>query len=303
MAPKKPQAEAPNLDSIFDQAITEGDPPNLLDNEPDTDSDTDETTEGDVSTIAPDDADVAGAHDDQPAATDAARVQAEIDEAEAEAPPMRINFDQKPDALNWDQPAGVDNTPIDVETGERVTSGYFLDLTSGTELELIPTGTRVIISCTAAEAVISGNGNPMINLRVKVERVVMLPPKIDPNKAPSMRNRTVRDRLMFIPPNDVTGSRGTLWRAKQAYNAFGVDWPKLQFRSQAEAMQRFASDAEAFIGAVAEAVIGVDDGTDGGKKKAQINPETNEPYPPKNTIATYYAYKPSMIVKDEDLPF
>lgn len=195
-----------------------------------------------------------------------------------------------------------DNTPIDIESGDQVTTGFFMDLTKDDGFELIDAGTRAVVSCVAAEAVVSSNGNPMLNLRVKVERVKGAP---DMSKAPKYKNRTVKDRLMFIPPNDVTGSRGTIWRAKLAFKAFEIEWDARAFRTQKEFMDWLIAKAELFIGAVAEVTIGIDDGTSGGTKAPKIDPETGEPYPPKNTIGQYFKYSPAVAAQDatEDLPF
>jgi hypothetical protein len=196
-----------------------------------------------------------------------------------------------------------DNTPIDINSGEAVTTGFFMDLTKDDDFELIPAGTRLVVSCTAAEAVVSSAGNPMINVRVKSERVVNA---ADMSKAAWYRNRSIRDRLMFIPPNETTGSRGTIWRAKLAFKAFGVEFDARAFRTQADFLAWLTEKAELMIGAVCEVVVGVDDGTQGGTKAAQVDPKTGEPYPPKNTIANYYAYNPSTpaaTASAEDLPF
>lgn len=196
-----------------------------------------------------------------------------------------------------------DNTPIDVETGEPVTSGFFMDLSKPDDFELIDAGTRAVVSCTAAEAVVSSAGNPMLNLRVKIERVKGAP---DMSKAPKYRNRSVKDRLMFIPPNDVTGSRGTIWRARLAFKAFDIEFDARVFRTQKDFLDWLTEKAELFIGSVAEVVIGVDDGTSGGTKAPQLDPQTGEPYPSKNTVAQYFKYAPVAqggSVATEDLPF
>jgi len=185
--------------------------------------------------------------------------------------------------------SGNDNTPVDIETGEQVTTGFFMDLTKDDGFELIAAGTRAVVSCVAAEAVVSSAGNPMLNLRVKIERVKGAP---DMSKAPTYRNRSVKDRLMFIPPNETTGSRGTIWRARLAFKAFDIEFDAKAFRTQKEFLDWLTAKAELFIGSVAEVVIGVDDGTSGGTKAAQVDPNTGEAYPPKNTIAQYFKYAP-----------
>jgi len=195
-----------------------------------------------------------------------------------------------------------DNTPVDIETGEPVTSGFFMDLTKESDFELIAAGTRAVVSCVAAEAVLSGNGNPMLNLRVKIERVKGAP---DMSKAPKYRNRSIKDRLMFIPANEETGSRGTIWRARLAFAAFDVPFDPQAFRTQADFMNWLHAKAELFIGSVADITIGVDDGTSGGTKAPQIDPNTGEAYPPKNTIAQYFKYNPvaTSAPATSDLPF
>lgn len=274
---------------------------NKNNDQPTTDADAADIFDQSVTTVDPTATDADAKHDDQPAATDAAFDKAVNDQSLGDA--LATAGDDRGLHAGTDhgaiEPAEAGrNVPVDVETG----TPFFMDLTTGTEIELIPIGVRAVVSCTAAEAVLSAAGNPMINLRVKIERVVKAP---DMAKSATFRNRAIRDRIMFIPPNDVTGSRGTLWRAKQAYDAFGIEWPKLQFRTQREAMDRFAQDAESFVGSVAEIIVGQDDGTNGGKKTPEINPETGEAYPPKNTIAQYWKYNPApaAATSDEDLPF
>lgn len=199
-----------------------------------------------------------------------------------------------------DHGATGDNTPIDITTGNAVTGGFFMDLTKEDDLALIDVGTRLVVSCTAAEAVISSGGNPMINLRVKAERVVSAP---DMDRAVFYPNRSIRDRLMFIPANPTTGKRGTIWRAKQAIEAFGVAFDAQAFRSQADFMAWLRAKCEALIGSVCEITVGVDDGTNGGTKEPEKDPATGDPYPPKNTIARFYPYKPAAATSTEDLPF
>lgn len=193
------------------------------------------------------------------------------------------------------------NVPVD-ENGEQVTTGFFMDLSKPDDFELIAAGTRAVVSCVAAEAVLSGNGNPMLNLRVKIERVKGAP---DMSKAPMYRNRSVKDRLMFIPPNEQTGSRGTIWRARLAFQAFDIAFDARAFRTQSEFMNWLQAKAELFIGSVAEVVIGVDDGTAGGTKAPQIDPNSGDPYPPKNTVAQYFKYnaQAASAPATDDLPF
>ena len=197
----------------------------------------------------------------------------------------------------------IGNAPVDINTGEMVTTGFFMDLSKDDDLTLVDKGTRAVVVCTAAEAVVSSGGNPMLNLRVKIERVVAAP---DPSKAPFFRNRTIKDRLMFLPPNPETGSRGTIWRARLAFKAFDIEFDARAFRTQAEFMDWLQAKAELFIGSVAEIVVDIDDGTSGGTKRAQIDPQTGEAYPPKNTIGQYFKYNApaaSATSGKDDLPF
>lgn len=233
----------------------------------------------------------------QHSGADHGRIDSDVDELAARAQAKRDRSEAEAQAGNND-----DDPPVD-PSGE---GSFFMDLTKGDKFELVPLGTKAVASCTAAEAVLSGAGNPMINLRVKLERVLQAPGASNPD---SYRNRSVRDRLMFIPPNEVLGKRGTIWRAKQAFDAFGVEWDAKAFRTQAEFMEWLIAKADLFVGSVAEVTIGVDDGTNGGTQAKQINPETGEPYNDKNTIASYRPYNASAVAasrapaSDEDLPF
>lgn len=170
---------------------------------------------------------------------------------------------------------------------------FFLNLADAdAEFENIPPGTRAIVVCTGAEAKISGNGNIMIDLRVKTERIVTTPNN-DPN-ADRFRNRTIRNNVMFIAPNPVTGKRGTLWSAKLTFEAFGIEWAARGFATQAKFMQWLHASAEQFIGGVAEAEIGIE------KNDGNINPSTGEAYPPRNVIARFHKYDPPAVDYDND---
>lgn len=182
---------------------------------------------------------------------------------------------------------------------------FFVNMAKADEkLQPMAAGTRLVVSCTGAEAKISGSGNPMIVLRVKSERVVSTPDAaIDTGP---YKNRTIRDNLLYIPPNDQTGYRGTIWRANQAMRAFGVEPDHGIYRKKSEFMEMLQRKAEELVGAVCEIEIGIDDGTSNGTRSPAIDPATGEVYPPKNTITRYYPYTPvvsSASVVDADLPF
>lgn len=176
-------------------------------------------------------------------------------------------------------------------------------------LEPMAIGTRLVVSCTKADAQISGAGNPMIVLRVKVERVVSTMDAATDTK--TYKNRTVRDNLLFIPPDPDTDYRGTIWRANQAMKAFGVEPDKGIYRTKAAFMAMLARQADLLRGCVCEIEVGIDDGTKNGTQAPPIDPATGEAYPPKNTITRYYPYRPPVAQATtgevsagvDDLPF
>lgn len=198
--------------------------------------------------------------------------------------------------------AAADQPVDDANIGD---GDFFIDMTKADEkLQPMAIGTRLVVSCSGAEAKISGSGNPMIVLRVKVERVVSTPNASTDTSA--YKNRTVRDNLLFIPPNPDTAYRGTIWRANQAIRAFGVEPDRGVYRTKAAFMAMLQDKAEELVGAICEVELGIDDGTSGGTKAPAIDPATEEAYPPKNTITRYYPYKPASFIateRDDDLPF
>lgn len=242
-------------------------------------------------------------------ASEAANTPAALFEANADGAPSGtgIDFAALSERQRLAREAGH-NAPIDTETGAPAETAFFLDLTKAGDFELVPAGTRAVVTCTAADAVISSAGNPMLNVRVKIERVIST---ADMSTALMWRNRSVKDRLMFIPPNPDTGSRGTIWRVQQAFKAFGVEYDPRAFRTQDDFMGWLRGKADQLVGLVCVALITIDDGTSNGTKAPQIDPATNEPYPSKNAIGGYYVYNPNAPInqpsapsgKNDDLPF
>ena len=210
---------------------------------------------------------------------------------------------------------GVNHGGDTADTGNEGDGAFFLDLSKPDEpIKPMPIGTRAVVSCKGAEAKVSSAGNAMLVLRVQVQRV-RLAQGASAEEIKTYDKRTVKDNVMFIPPNPVTGSRGTIWRAQQAFAAFGVPWPAQQFRSQAEFMAVLTELAQAFIGAVAVTEFGIE-----ASDPNNINAETGEPWPPKNTVTRYSKFVPEAgalprnvpvqigavpraVDNDEDLPF
>lgn len=217
--------------------------------------------------------------------------------------PRKSNADRAAEANNADDPnldaeitetgaivndddtsASAPDLAADLDAlGTTGTGGtFFLDLSKADEeIKLIAAGTRAVIVCTASEAKISATGNPMIVLRVKAERIVNVPRTVSDDEAVTYRNRTIRDNLIFKAPSD--GNRGTLWRVKAAFEAFDIEWSARAFRTQGEFMDWLNDRAAAFIGAVAEAEIGIEKGNG-------VNQATGEKYNDRNVIARYHKY-------------
>lgn len=240
--------------------------------------------------------------DDQPAAS--------AESAPAAAPAIdfdKLRADLAARASGPANPADADDDP-DAGT-ESGGDGFFLDMKKAAEaFKPIAAGTRVLLAVTAAERKVSqSSGNSYLMLRVKVERVVSVPAGVSADDAAMYRNRTIRDNVNFTPPNPVTGSRGTIWRAKRAFDAFGIAWPMREFRSRADFNDFLDTAAEEFIGAVAEAEIGIEDQQiDPATGKPKADPATGEAYAPKNTIARYHKYAGNAIPaaeSDDDIPF
>lgn len=197
-----------------------------------------------------------------------------------------------------------------VDHDEHGDGDFFINMGEADKrLEPMAIGTRLVVSCTKADAQISGAGNPMIVLRVKVERVVSTMDAATDTK--TYKNRTVRDNLLFIPPDPDTDYRGTIWRANQAMKAFGVEPDKGIYRTKAAFMAMLARQADLLRGCVCEIEVGIDDGTKNGTQAPPIDPATGEAYPPKNTITRYYPYRPPVAQATtgevsagvDDLPF
>lgn len=207
-------------------------------------------------------------------------------------------------------PASYSNAPVTDAEAASGDGDFFIDMAKADErLKPMVPGSRLVVACSHAEAKLSGNGNPMIQIRVRVERVLIAVPSVDPNfntDTATWAKRVMRENMMFIPENPVTGSKGTIWRSNLTMRAFGVQPDHGQYRTKAAFMEMLARQAELMIGNVAECEIGIDDGTNNGTQPAQIDAATGEPYPPKNVVSRFYPYNaaPALTArKDTDLPF
>lgn len=201
----------------------------------------------------------------------------------------------------------------------------FLDLSKADEAAaLIPKYTRVLVACRSCDAVISKSGNPMLNYRVTIERVIA-PPRdtfIDPAIAVMWTKRAIFGRFMLTPPNPVTGSRGTIGSTRAAFEAFGVPWAPRQFATADDVLSWLREVAPLFVGSIAEATIGVE--TPDPTKPESYDPATGELWPDKNSVYGFKRYDPAKaqapiaggpavrnpvrsvpqsIDSDEDLPF
>lgn len=246
--------------------------------------------------------------DQQPAATAERETRAALDEQEiAEAADASHTHsgidhggtgDDLPPARAQDDGGDL---PVAPSGGE-----FFIDMKKADERQApMLAGTMVVVSCTAAEAKTSSAGNPMIGLRVQVQRVQSVP--VASTDTRSYAKRTVRDNMMFIPPNDDTGYKGTIWRANQTMRAFGVEPDHGVYRTLGEFMAMLQRKAEEMIGCVAVAELGIDDGTNNGTRAPEIDASTGEPYPPKNVVVRFHKYiAPAARVPSgdgDDLPF
>lgn len=250
-------------------------------------------------------------------AVDQSIVNADPDASDLQSPPSANLLTELPYEIPLDVAIGLTavgltqhkhemyNMPDDASDAGDDDGDFFINMAKADEkLQPMAIGTRLVVSCTGAEAKFSTTGNPMIAVRVKVERVVSTPVTTTDTRA--YKNRTVRDNLLFISPNDETGYRGTIWRANAAMRAFGVEPDHGVYRKKSEFLTMLQQKAEELVGAVAEVELGVDDGTKDGTQAPTLDPATGEPYPPKNTIVRYYPYKPiapTNSAMDSDLPF
>lgn len=233
---------------------------------------------------------------------DRQRIEDETDAAEVarEAAGTTTGYSAPDDDKDPDQPEDGEDDDDD-QTGDLDDGDFFINMAKADEkIKPMEIGTRLIVSCSAADAKISASANPMIALRVTVERVVSTPNAS--TITTSYRKRSVRDNLLFIPPNEETGYRGTIWRANQAMRAFGVEPDHGEYRSRAAFMAMLQTKAAELRGAVAEIEVGIEmnDGSDGREIQRD---GSGEPYPPKNTIVRYYPYSPPAAPPVEDLPF
>lgn len=273
-------------------------------------------------------ADVPGAGeptDDQPAATDAREDRATADQladandplsqlaafhaADEQRAASRVDFEAAAEKARAMRAAGTyHNAPVtDAEAAASEAAGgdsdgFFIDMTTAEErIAPMAIGTRAVVSCTAAEAKLSASGgNPMIAIRVKLERVISVPDVTIDTSA--YRNRSTRDNLLFTGPNPVTGSKGQLWRCKLAFDAFGVEWDRGIYKTKSAFLAMLTRKAEELVGCVCEVEYGID-ANDGSNGKIQYD-QHGDPYPPKNTIARFYPYTPQAAkIADDDLPF
>lgn len=196
----------------------------------------------------------------------------------------------------------------------------FLDLSKADEIAaLIPKGTRVLVTVMACDPKLSSAGNPMLNYRVAVERVTQrAADDTTPDDVVMMwRKRSLFGRFMFTPPNPITGSRGTMNQSQAAFKAFGVPWASRPFATRNDFMVWLAEVAPQFIGAIAEATIGID--VSDPNKPESYDMATGELYPDKNTAYGFREHRnaprapatpvrpasnqPQTVDSDEDLPF
>lgn len=146
--------------------------------------------------------------------------------------------------------------PILEDDSERVTDGdesdgFFIDMES-IVTELIPAGTKVFAVIQTAERSTSSAGNPMMKLRWKIE---------DPN-AGNFDGKSVFDTLVWSP--------NTMEIVKRALIAFGFD-QRLKTRVTPDALQ----------GRGCMITIGIQ------YDETKIDPNTNEPYEPRNVVKSY----------------
>jgi hypothetical protein len=275
------QTETPAADEIFDQTAGSGVPP-----APAADPDTGEVIDADDTGRGLEQSDLTADDHAEIAAERAANTPG-FDFAALAAKQRSAREAAATDAEPTSGP--YHNAPESV--GEEGDGDFFVNMAEAdVRLEPMAIGTRLVVSCTKADAQISGSGNPMIVLRVKVERVVSTIDAATDTK--TYKNRTVRDNLLFIPPDPTSDYRGTIWRANQAMKAFGVDPDKGIYRTKAAFMAMLARQADLLRGCVCEIEVGIDDGTKNGTQPPAVDPATGEAYPPKNTITRYYAYRP-----------
>lgn len=219
---------------------------------------------------------------DAPATTSAPAADASTSPAPAAAPsaPDVVTPTPATDAGSPDAP-----TFIDTSAGD---GGSFLDLSKADEIAaLIPKGTRVTVSCRSCEPKLSSSGNPMLNYRMQIERVNEAPIDTPPEMVMMWPKRSIFGRFMFTMPNPATGSRGTIGQTRDAFKAFGVEWAARQFRTRDEFMAWLNEIAPLFVGAIADAVVGVDEPNPNNPQS--IDPATGEPYPAKNTVYGFRA--------------
>lgn len=201
----------------------------------------------------------------------------------------------------------------------------FIDLAKADEIAaLIPAGTRVLASIVACDPVISGSGNPMLNYRSRIERVIVPPANVPADVVMTWPKRTIWGRFMFTPPNPVTGSRGTMPMTQKAFEAFGVPWASRSFGTRAEFMAWLAEVAPLFVGAVAEALVSIEKSNPNDPRSYDASGEL---YPDRNGLYAWRVYTarpnttltgaprpnapsaapvrnvPQSIENDEDLPF
>lgn len=207
------------------------------------------------------------------------------------------------------------DTPIDNETthDEPTAAAPYLDLSKADDIiALIPRGTVVIVAIRFCVVRESDNGNLMLNCRSTIERILSTPAdvQIDPDIASTWVKRTISHRFMFTLPNAATGSRGTIGQTRKAFEAFGVPWARQVFNTREEFTTWLHSVTPLLLGAVAEAVIGIDSSDPNNPRSYD---ESGVLYPDKNSIYGFRRLSqpalaarpntPRPIANDDDLPF
>jgi len=164
--------------------------------------------------------------------------------------------------------------------GDVQAAPIFMDLSNpDEEFSPIPAGAQVVAQVKGAEFRISSKGNIMIAVRYTVTE----PFGPAPADAASWRNRTIRDNVMFMMPNPVTGSKGTIWRVKRTFAALGMPWTGRPFATEQDYHDWIHEQAEEMIGRLSVLELGIED-------SSGVNPETGEAYPPRNVITAQKVY-------------
>jgi len=148
--------------------------------------------------------------------------------------------------------ASDDNTQVDMPS-----TGYAIDFASvPDQQELIVKGTYEAVIKNAEPVMSKTSGNPMIKLRWQIADG-------------EYEGRTVFDQLVFTRPTGDWNADFPLRKIKELLLAIGYD-------------ARFGGQVipENLIGERCMITVKIDQGKG-------MNPETGEPYPPKNAVASY----------------